>query len=124
MAIEANLVIAHASGMGNTVEKLLHERTANELRPERIGHRLYLLRCALGLKSAEMADNLGIERTYWSRFEKGRRPITPQFAALVRDRTGITLDYIMLGDTAKVPLDIAQKITAIENGTVKPVPEE
>lgn len=63
------------------IESLLPPEAQNELRPERIGARLALLREALGYRPAEMADALGIERTYWSRFEGGKRAITESIAA-------------------------------------------
>jgi transcriptional regulator with XRE-family HTH domain len=85
-----------------------------ELLPGRIGHRLMLLREALGLRPSEMADLLGIERTYWSRFETGKRPITMGVAALLVHRFGVTLDFIFLGNWAGVPLDLAEKMRAKE----------
>lgn len=87
---------------------------AAEMRPERIGHRLMLLRCSVGLRPAQIADMLGIERTSWSRFEGGRRPITEHVAALLCERFGVTLDFLILGRWDRLPLDMAEKMRAIE----------
>lgn len=86
---------------------------ADEMRPERIGYRLTLLREAHDLKPSEMADMLGIERTYWSRFEGGKRPITESIAALLVDRFGVTLDFIILGRWDRLPLELSQRLREV-----------
>lgn len=85
-----------------------------ELHPEHIGHRLELLRKALGLKPSEIADALGVERTYWSRFEGGRRPLTMAIAVLLVDRFGVTLDFLFLGRRGGLPLDLADALRKAE----------
>lgn len=114
MVIEALSASGQFPGMANAPEKLLSSATLAEMRPERIGHRLLLLRTALGLKPSEIADALGIERTYWSRFENGRRAITEQAAALMTERYGVTLDFLILGKWDKLPLDLAHKLREAE----------
>lgn len=108
------MVTAHAWAMVTAPEKLLQPSVYAEMRPERIGHRLMLLREALGLKPSEMADLLGIERTYWSRFEGGKRAITDASAALLCDRFGVTLDFLILGKWHMLPLELSQKMRAVE----------
>lgn len=112
--IATKLVTAHAKGMTNAQEKLLSQSTLSEMRPEKIGARLRLIREALNLKPAEMADSLGIERTYWSRFENGRRAVTETMAAILAERYGVTLDFIILGRWSGLPLDLASRMRAIE----------
>ena len=101
---------------------MIEEHLLEELRPERIGHRLMLLREAVGLKPSEMADALGIERTYWSRFEGGRRPLTMPIAALLVDRFGVTLDFLLLGRWGGVPLDLANAMQRMETSKRQPSP--
>jgi plasmid maintenance system antidote protein VapI len=114
MAIAVQMPFLQVPRMATRPEELLPAPVLAEMRPERIGHRLKVLREALGLQSAEMADALGIERTYWSRFENGRRPITEACAALLVDRFGVTLDFIILGRWDKLPFDLAQRMRAVE----------
>ena len=85
-----------------------------QMRPERIGYRLMLLREAHDLKPAEMADMLGIERTYWSRFENGRRAITEMHAALLVHKFGVTMDFLILGRWDRLPLELAERMRAVE----------
>ena len=100
--------------MANAQEKLLSHQTLAEMRPERIGYRLALVREALGLKPSEIADSLGVERTYWSRFENGRRALTETVAALMTERYGVTLDFLILGKWSGLPLELAGKMREIE----------
>ncbi|MER5173367.1 helix-turn-helix domain-containing protein [Thioclava kandeliae] len=114
MEIATNLVTGQNWDMSNAQEKLLSEHTYSEMRPERIGHRLTLLREALGMEKSEIADALGIERTYWSRFENGKRPISDTTAALLCERYGVTLDFLILGRWNTLPLELATKMRSVE----------
>lgn len=96
-------------------KNLLSESMTNEMRPERIGHRLYLLREALELRPSEISDMLGIERTYWSRFENGNRAITEAVAALLVERFGVTLDFLILGRWDALPVHLAEKMRKVEH---------
>ncbi len=112
--IDAIMVTAHHLAMPHSQKNLLSSSTMAEMRPEKIGFRLKLLREALGMKPAEMADSLGIERTYWSRFENGRRALTEPNAVLICERYGVSLDYLILGKWNHLPLELAAKMRAVE----------
>jgi transcriptional regulator with XRE-family HTH domain len=100
--------------MSEPAKSSLSDHLQIEMRPERIGHRLMLLREALGLKPAEISDMLGIERTYWSRFEGGRRAVNETTSALLVERFGVTLDFLILGRWDRLPVDLAQKMRKVE----------
>lgn len=108
------MVTAQNRAMANAQEQLLSHHTLSEMRPERIGRRLRLVRMALDMKPSEIADSLGVERTYWSRFENGRRAVTETVAALMSERYGVTLDFLILGKWGGLPMELAQRIRAIE----------
>ncbi|QCP84351.1 XRE family transcriptional regulator [Cereibacter sphaeroides] len=86
-----------------------------EMMPERIGRRLRFLRKAHGLRSAEIADLVGIPRTYWSRFELGRRALTNDVAASLCDRFGVSLDYLILGRMSGMPFEMVEKLREVES---------
>ncbi|MGZ9811545.1 helix-turn-helix domain-containing protein [Pseudoroseicyclus sp. H15] len=92
----------------------LPQELQTAMRPDQIGRRLKLLREAHGLRPSEMSDMLGIERTYWSRFENGKRAITDAVAALLVARFGVTLDFLILGRWEGLPLGLAQKMRALD----------
>ncbi|WP_121063445.1 helix-turn-helix domain-containing protein [Chachezhania antarctica] len=103
----------HGFGMSIKPDSLLPPDVWQAMKNEAVGHRLRLLRRALGMSPSEMADSLGIERTYWSRYEKGRQGLSDAVAALLTIRFGVTLDFIMLGKWDKLPLDLAEKMRAL-----------
>lgn len=106
MVIEAPGPFPHHAGMSKVAES----RMPKEMQPDQIGRRLRILRLAFDLKPSEISDMLGMERTYWSRFETGKRPITNEFAYLLVDRFGVTLDWLVLGRWDKLSLDIAERL--------------
>lgn len=85
-------------------------RIPREMYPDKIGERLRLIREAWGLRPAEMADMLGIERTYWSRFEGGKRAVSDEVAYLLTERFSVTMDFIILGKWSGLPLSVAEKL--------------
>ena len=113
MEIATKVVIIHCVRMTANTQTTLPREFAEAMKPESIGFRLRLLREALELSPSQMADALAIERTYWSRFENGRRSITDTTAALLVARFGVTLDFIVLGKWDKLPLDLATKMRAL-----------
>jgi len=115
MEIATKPVMPHfARVMPTKPEELVPYEMRLRMRPEAIGRRLTLLRVAHNLKPAEIADMLDIERTYWSRFEGGKRKVTDDVAALLVERFGVTLDFLILGRWGKLPLDLAEKLRKAE----------
>lgn len=87
-----------------------------EASAKEVGDRLRALRMALNLKPAEIADRLEMERTYWSRFEGGKRLIPVEFAIRVCAAFGVSLDFIYLGDLRVVHHDLAMKLQDLRQG--------
>lgn len=104
---------SHFQGMSLKRESLLPPQVADAMRNDAVGFRLKLLREALDMSPSEMADMLGIERTYWSRFEKGRQGLSDSVAALLVVRFGVTLDWLILGVWGGMPLDLTEKIRSV-----------
>jgi ribosome-binding protein aMBF1 (putative translation factor) len=77
-----------------------------------IGRRLCRTREALGLSQAEFCRQIGVERNVYNPFEKGRRRITLEVATKIRDRYGISLDWIYLADQRALPSDLYQKLAS------------
>lgn len=100
--------------MAEIQPKLVSDAVVEAMRPENIGQRLMLLRMALGFKKSEMADHMGINRVYWYRFESGDRPITNHAAAILYERYGVTLDWLILGRAHTLPVELADRIRAAE----------
>ena len=114
MEIEFRTIPRDHSAMASPAHNQVSREMFAEMQPERIGYRLSLLRRAKGLQKSQMADILDIERTYWSRFENGKRPLSNGVAALITERFGVTLDFLILGKWDKLPLDLAEVMRNIE----------
>lgn len=112
--IDPRPIAAQGYSMTSAPKNQLPDDVLAEMHPERIGHRLWLLREALGLRPSEISDMLGIPRTYWSRFEGGKRAVSDTTAALLVLRFGVTLDFLILGKWDKLPYDLAEKMRAVE----------
>lgn len=82
--------------------------------PRSMGRRLCILRTAHGLSRTEICKSIGIELTYWSRFENGHRAITFEFAYLLVDRFSVTLDWIFLGRTNGMTLEVVDRLKEAE----------
>ncbi|MEY8881538.1 helix-turn-helix domain-containing protein [Donghicola sp. XS_ASV15] len=80
--------------------------------PIKIGARLKAVREANNLRPSEIADLIGVERTYWSRAEKGHRHIPDDLALRLVHHFGVTFDYLYLGRISALPHQLAQRIQA------------
>jgi transcriptional regulator with XRE-family HTH domain len=95
-------------------ESLLPQSVVEAMKNDAVGHRLKLLRKSQGLKPSEMADGLGIDRTYWSRFEGGKQGLSDSVAALLCIKYKVTLDWLILGDWSKLPFELAEQIRSVK----------
>jgi transcriptional regulator with XRE-family HTH domain len=68
-----------------------------------IAARLTLLRKALRLSQAELCRQTEIAPNQWNQFETGKRRITLEVAAKLKERYGASLDWIYVGDSAGIP---------------------
>ena len=80
--------------------------------PKNTGRRLLRTREALELSQAEFCRQIGVERNLYNPFEKGRRRITIDVAMKIRDRYGITLDWIYAGEPYALPSALYHKLVA------------
>ncbi len=88
-------------------------RAPDSMRQEAVGERLRRIREAHGLKASEISDSLGVERTYWSRWERGARPIPPDIAYLLTQMFEVDLDYILVGVIKSVPPDLQMRLANV-----------
>jgi transcriptional regulator with XRE-family HTH domain len=74
-----------------------------------IAERLRLVRTALGWTQVFLCQTTGINPNAWNNYERrGQRPSTDEVLKLTR--IGVTPDYVLLGLTGNMRVDIADKI--------------
>lgn len=72
--------------------------------------RLIAAREALGLSKAEFADNIGIDRSSYTKIEKGLKPLLPREAHRIWQLYGIDLNFIYLGQVGGLPANLSSKV--------------
>jgi plasmid maintenance system antidote protein VapI len=81
-----------------------------EMFPAQVGKRMKQLREAHGLKPSEIADMIEVDRSHWTRFEKGQRAISDECAWKLVQRFDVTLDWLILGRMDKLSFDVAERL--------------
>lgn len=77
------------------------------------GGRLRAVQEAIGLRQGEFAKLLGIETNTLANSQAGRSAPRPHWLVPLKDRYGVTMDYIFTGDMSGVPKKIADKLTEL-----------
>jgi transcriptional regulator with XRE-family HTH domain len=92
---------------------------------EEIGRRLIAVREHFTRNQTEFADDLRIAKNTLNGYEKGSRRLTLETASRIRDRYGISTDWLLFGDVGQPSHDLAVKLgpkPKIEADTKKPKP--
>ena len=80
--------------------------------PMIVAPRLTALREALGLSKAEFSDMIEIDRSSYTKIEKGEKPLLPRQAYKIYERFGVDMNYIYLGQVGGVPQRLSKALTA------------
>lgn len=79
--------------------------------PEIVSSRLKALRKELGFKTqVEFAEKLGIDKSTYNQYEKGKRALTFETACLIRRHWGISVDWLFFGDLQQGAIQTMAKI--------------
>lgn len=79
--------------------------------------RLIALRKALGVSKAEFADVIGLDRSSYTKIEKGAKPLLPYSAYRIFERYGVDMNFIYLGQVGGLPSDLSKKLIAALSNT-------
>jgi len=77
---------------------------------EAIGDRLYALRRVLNLPQILISEEVGLPVYTWNAVERGRSNISWQYAAMIAEATGISLDYFYRGKFEAMDPDLVVKL--------------
>ena len=90
------------------------EREDSPVSNEQVGERLFMLRAALQLNGETVGRMAGFEsesKKSWSQLEHGERVLMPNNAARLRANvSGLTTDWLYVGDTGCMPRELLQKL--------------
>lgn len=84
--------------------------------PLLVARRLTALRSALGINKADFADAIGIDRSSYTKIEKGEKALLPPKAYEIFTKYRADLNYIYCGELGGLPNHLSSKITKHLNG--------
>jgi len=76
-----------------------------------VARRLTATREAVGLTKAEFADAIGIDRSSYTKIEKGLKPLLPPMAYRIFELYGIDMNFIYLGQVGGLPSSLSSAVT-------------
>lgn len=85
------------------------ERQPQEL--DLVAARLIALREALGLNKAQFADLIGVDRSSYTKIEKGTKPLLPPAAVQIWRLYGVDMNFIYLGQIRGLPESLSSSVT-------------
>lgn len=77
-----------------------------------VARRLIAAREALGLNKADFADVIGIDRSSYTKIEKGVKPLLPREAHRIWQLFHVDLNYLYLGEVGGLPSHLSSKVIA------------
>lgn len=77
-----------------------------------VAARLRAMREALGLKKSELADAIGLDRSSYTKIEKGEKPLLPKDAYRIFTLYGVDMNFLYLGQVGGVPVSLSKRLTA------------
>lgn len=77
-----------------------------------VARRLIAIRAALGLNKADFADQIGVDRSSYTKIEKGVKPLSPPSAYKIYELYGVDMNFIYLGQVGGLPSILSKKVTS------------
>jgi DNA-binding XRE family transcriptional regulator len=72
--------------------------------------RLIAIRTREGMSQSEFAEALGLSKTIYNPFERGKRPLTLDAARRIRRRFGYSVDWLLFGDIGQPNETVAREL--------------
>lgn len=92
--------------MASTIAK------SSVIHPENVALRLRAVREAAGFSKADVADIIELDRSSYTKVEKGTKPLLPNYASAICDILGCDMDYLYRGRLQNLPDSLSSKVTA------------
>lgn len=80
--------------------------------PVLVARRLTALRESLGMTKAEFADLIEVDRSSYTKIEKGAKPLLPPTAYRIYELFGVDMNYVYLGQIGGLPDSLSRKVTS------------
>ena len=83
---------------------------------EVVAGRLIAVRAALGMNKADFADMIGIDRSSYTKIEKGDKPLLPGYAFRIYQLYGVDLNFLYMGQVGGLPSRLSSAVMTHLNG--------
>ena len=97
-------------------ENEMEDLSLNYYNMQEVGYRIHTLRKEAGYTQEQLAELLGMERSFLSRIETGKKSCSIDTLACLADLLSVSLDYLVLGKrqgTTKIRNDIEHIIAEL-----------
>ena len=84
--------------------------------PRLVARRLAAIRRALDIRKADFADAIGVDRSSYTKIEKGTKPLLPKDAYRIFELYGIDLNFVYLGQVGGLPAKLSKAVTSHLSG--------
>lgn len=78
--------------------------------PPVVAARLRAVRAALGVNKANFADAIGVDRSSYTKIEKGEKPLLPSAAYRIFELYGVDMNFIYLGQVGGLPVRLSSLV--------------
>lgn len=78
--------------------------------PLAVGERLVRLRHYHGVNQGEFADSVGIDRSSYSKIERGAKALKADMAFAIAERWGVSMDFLYRGRLDDLPHKMAENL--------------
>lgn len=72
--------------------------------------RVVAVREALEMGKGEFADSIGVDRSSWTKIEKGEKPLHADHAYRISERYSVPMDFLYRGVVRDLPASLAEKL--------------
>jgi transcriptional regulator with XRE-family HTH domain len=87
--------------------------------PALTARRLRAIRLALGLNKATFADMIDIDRSSYTKIEKGEKPLLPASAYRIFELYGVDMNFLYLGQVGGLPLRMSSQVMSHLNERIE-----
>lgn len=96
----------------DSAREMAHVQNQTQIQDQDVGNRLRALREMLRLSKSEMADENGIDRTNYGRFETGTRMLPLEIGYRLAARYQVTMDWLYMGRSDHLSVEMSERLRA------------
>ena len=93
-------------------------KNASPVDPVMVAPRLAAIRTALDMNKTDFARMIGVDKSSYTKIEKGEKPLLTATAYKIYELYGVDLNFIYLGQVGGLPSRLSNSIISHLNSTI------